>query len=174
MVNTSHCLHSWGTLDGTLWCTHREEDGERTGEQADRAVLGVGGEWLDWQSRGMLPGPLGLDKNWGNEERKLLSQLNAVSCCILRVEKYNSISSDSKSISSMYSTCMCVRTFCVCGHSSTNGERKFSPSPSSVLPSSSMLLLTALLWLAGGKVRDEVLLSNLPEDRHWWASVEWL
>lgn len=33
MVNSSHCLHSWGTLDGGLCSAYREGDGERDGEE---------------------------------------------------------------------------------------------------------------------------------------------
>ena len=71
---------------------------------------------------------------------------------------------------------VCARDcVCVCGLPKFSRRRQeILPLPSRVLPSSSALCsLPGADWLEG-KARDGVLSSNLPADRHWWASVEWL
>ena len=114
----------------------------RSGKRGQRGRSGV--ESPDQYNWGMLQRPLGQDtnckedkwvqgkqaENWLQMTNPQLLRPNRVSCCILRVGKCNSDSSDSNPISCMCSACMCATVFVyVAFLNSTDLDRKFSPSP---------------------------------------------
>lgn len=163
MVNSSYHLHSWGTLHGPLQCIERDGEEREGGRRR--------GEWLDRHNIGMLWGPLGKDTNYKKaqetrgEKRIINDKSQAVLAAVSR-------GWENATVIAPIQSPVCIQPH-VCASMLVH-EASLNTTDRTFLPPLLHPLPCARCRLAWGKARDEVLLSNLPADRHWWTCVEWL